>query len=391
MQQHLFVAKILGNEGAQHLTISATSLAEAHALASSQGRVVSCKKIRQLLPSRALTSEEREQFLTQMSFLTGAGVGTGQALRILQENGTGRTRDVAAELLQAVEQGSSLAAALSLTTKPDFPSATRAMVWAGYRAGAGSEALEAASHFEAELRELKQASNSGLISAAVGFGGAAVATLASVFYMGPKILESTLVASAGDAVNVDWAMTLGLVLGTLMLLMIAGASVLGWVHYVVRKVAPRWADSVTLAVPLWNSIALGQERFLSLYAVSSLLAQHIELEKAFETAVEGMVPGMYRQELVAASEAVKHGMPWVSEFALMSPLDKAALRGAANREQLAQIFGKIAHLTKSRYARARQSLAIALQAVAALCLVTAGGLLFALSTLPLLQSASAVF
>lgn len=391
MKKRRFQAKIIDATGAQRLTLAATSYEEAYQFVSNLGSVVYCKEELRVLPQRALDSQEREQFLMQLSFLLGSGVGTGQALRVMQQTYTGRMSEVAAELLAQVEEGVGLDEALRITSERDFSPALLALVRAGYQSGKGHQALASASRFEAELRALKETSGLGLVSALIGFLFAAGATLASVFYIGPEIVASPIVSSVDSAVNVGWAMTLGYVISAIMLAMLLGIGMLFFVHHVVRKVDGVRADRFTQAIPLWRDIALAREAYLTYFSVSSLVGASLGLETAFETAAQGAARGKLFEEMRQASQSVRVGAPWMDALSSLGPIDKAALKGATDRIQLGSIFENLAIQHKTRYAKSRHTASVMLQGIAALCLTASGVILFALSTLPLLQASSAIF
>lgn len=388
----LFKVEVLPPEGGVYeLLISAETQESAQSLAESQGRVIKIAAEKSWIPEKPLSSEEREQMLSQLAFLIGSGMGTGAALRTIQEHTSGRMQETAAELYEAIEQGYSLSSALGATSKKDFPTSIQAIVSAGEQTGKGSEALQSASDFESELRTLSKSNNGSLIAAAFGFAGAAVSLVASVYYVGPMVLNSSLVTAAGDDVSVGWAIWLSYILMSIMVVLSFFGLAVSINHFIVRRYAPLVADALTMRLPLVRDALLGKEQYLCMHSISALLSQEIEIEKALLSSLEGISEGACKQEVLEASESVRQGQPWVNSLISLPAIDKAALRGASNRTQLSQIFGKIALRHKERYGSSRTSLALILQTIAAVSLVGAGGVLFALSTLPILQSSNSTF
>lgn len=385
-----YQAKIIDDDGVQLLTLSADSSQEAKTLAAQHGRVVYCRKQSSLLNALSLSSEEREQLLTQLAFLTSSGMGTGEALRTMQSAYSARMEQVTGELLAHIESGLSLDSAMERVGPQDFPPATLALIRAGYRAGQGAEALESAASFEKELRDLKRSSGAGLTSAAFGFLGAVASTLASVFYIGPSVLSSSLIAGAGKSVDVGWALTTGYVMGGAMALMVLVIAAVLAIHFLVRIGAPAWADRVTLSIPVWRDVALARERYLAFFSVQALVAPSVSLEQAFEVSATGVSKGVLKTELEEAANAVRVGDSWASAFWSLDPIDKAALKGATDRAQLSTIFKKLAQQYRARYGRSREKLSLMLQLVAAFCLTASGGLLFATSVLPMLQATAVI-
>lgn len=386
----IYEAKILDDAGAQLLTISAIDLESARETAERAGRLLYCRKRLNILGTRYLSSAEREQFLGQLGFLTSSGMGTGEALRTMQINYSGRPAQVASELLAHIQAGQGLDAAMESVGTGDFPAASLALVRAGYRAGQSSDALEAAAEFEVELRKLKESSGTGLVSAFIGFVGAAVMIVGSVYFIGPSVLSSSVIAGAGDAVDVGWASALGNVTAGFIVLVCLGLSFLFASHLGLRRIRPLVADKIALAVPLWRDIALAQERYLAFFAVQALVAPAISLEQVFEIASKGTPAGALRNELERAGQAVRDGEPWLPQLDTLGPIDKAALGGASDRGQLAIVFKRLALQYRDRYGRSRETAALALKLVSALCLTIAGAVLFALSVLPMLQASASI-
>lgn len=382
----LYFAKVLADDGSYVLTLAADSLDEARAEAALQGRVVYCKKRAGWLPMPRLNSEEREQLLTQLAFLTSSGTGTGAALRTMQGHYSGRMEQVCGELLGHIEGGMALDQAMEKVGTQDFPAATLALVRAGYRAGQGVEALEGAASFEQQLRALKASSGAGLISASLGFFAAVTTTLLSVFYVGPQILESSLIAAAGDAVSVGWANTVGLWLGWGMVALVLVMLFFVVNHFGVRRFNPVFADHMTLRVPLWRDIALARERYLAFFSVQAMVAPNVSLEQAFEITAKGTPPGALKKELTDAARDVREGRSWVGSLRTLDAIDRAALNGVTDRDQLSLVFKKLAQQYRLRYGRSREKASLVLHTTAALCLTASGGVLFGLSALPMLQA-----
>lgn len=385
-----YSAKVIDDNGSHVLSLAAESYQDALEEAQRQGRVVYCRKDTVWLPRPSLNSEEREQLLTQLAFLTSAGTGTGAALRTMQGHYSGRMAQVCGELLGYIEAGFSLDQAMEKIGSSDFPTTTLALVRAGYRAGQGVEALESAANFETQLRALKASSGAGLMSASLGFIAAALTTLASVFYIGPSVLGSSLITAAGDSVSVQWANTTGAVLGWLMGAILLFLVLLGGVHFGLRRFSPEIADKITLALPVWRDIALAKERYLAFFSIQALASPNVSLEQAFEITAKGTAAGALRSELLTAAEAVREGRAWVGALRTMDAIDMAALKGVTDRVQLATVFKKLSEQHRIRYGRAREKASFLLQTTAAVCLTASGGILFGLSVLPMLQAASTI-
>lgn len=387
----LYLVRITSKDkGVEDLTISASSREEAEDVAKQEGSVLRVKQLNAWQTPRALSSLEREEFLMQMAFLTESGLGAGQALATLQKNSSGRLQTVSSEIISAMDRGITLNDALARTSKGDFPETIQAIVRAGYSSGKGSEALSQAGQFEAELRQMSRAGGeTSLISAMLGFLFALGVIMASTFYAGPLILGSSFVSMAGDAVDVQWAVYLSYALMGLMGALGLSGAVVGLIR-LLRKFNPLGSDRLLSKIPIASDVFLGKERYLGMYSLSVMLEQPMEMGKIMDSVRASLPTGLLSYEIDQAKSRLEQGLPWESAFASLSPIERTALKGAATREQLSSLFSRIATQTKERYAKARFRLAMWAQMSAAISLVGAGGVLFAISTIPILQSSSSL-
>lgn len=381
-----FKAKVISPDGAQIVILAAETESLAIEAAERLGKVIYCHPHFDLMSIKKLTSEEREQFLNQLSFLLSSGVGTGQSLRTLQSTYSGRLEALSGELLTQIENGESLSSALATVGARDFSPALLALVAAGHSSGKSAESLKAAAEFEADMRSLTSSTGGELFAAFSGFFTAVICTLFSVFYMGPKVLSSELTTAAGDGVDVAWAMTSGKILGVILVAITVGLALLYLNHTVLRKITPELSDKVSQAIPLWRELAFSKERFLAFFSLKSLTGPGLSLEEAFKLTAKGTVPGTFQKELKNAANAIKSGESWVSALKSLPHIDQAALNVAGDRKHMADIFGKLSIQYRHTYTKARQTTATILKLTAAFCLALSGGLLFAVSILPMLQA-----
>lgn len=386
----IYRARVATENGTEILTLSAHNGEEAHSLAQESGLVLSCRRTAALLSRIPLTSEEREQLLTQLSFLLSSGIGTSQALSLIKQNSAGRIESVCAQLLRYIEEGDNLDVAIERIGAPDFPPAVMAMVESGFRSGEATASLEAAAQFEAELRELKESAGSRIVSAFIGFLTSTFFTLLSVFYFGPKVLDSDLIRAGGDAVSVAWANVLGYGIGALMGALFFFVVFILYVHFVIRRFLPLGADKITMAIPVWREIALSKEKYLSFHGVAAMIHSGVSLDEAFRTLAGSTPDGVLRSELVGAREAVHNGRPWVDAFSSMSAIDLAALKNANDRKQIADAFRRLSKAHKKAYAQALRKAGFMLELTSALCLTLAGVVIFALTVLPMLQASAGI-
>lgn len=382
-----FDVTVVGAAGEAVVTVHADTEAEACAAAAEHGEPVSVRR-RLALSGRALTSQERFTFLEKLGGLLRSQVGTGAALRLLRDQFSGRVREVASMLLADIEAGGDLCSAMARVGPKDFPPALVSIIRAGTQSGATADALEAGARYEEDAQTLRRQSRKGLISALVGYFAAVIVVGASVFWMGPKIMASPLLR-AGDT-NVDWAFTSGLVLTALLGLLTAALIGLLINSTLLKRVAPLKADAVTRAIPVWRDAVLGKERFVAYHTMSALLKTGMPLEAALSLASQSVPAGRLAQQLHAAAQFVVAGQPWVSQLADLSELDRVAVGSAEDREQAALAFSRLSTFARRDFVSSTENLVTGLQMTAAISLTLGGGLMFALSILPMLMAASAI-
>ena len=385
-----FEARVATEDGTQILTLAANDLDEARSLAGRSGLVLSCRRSLALLSNIPMNSEEREQLLSQLSFLLSSGIGASQALTLIRNNNRGRIEEVCAMLLRHIEEGDNLDQAIDKIGAPDFPPAVMAMVESGFRSGEATASLEAAANFEAELRELKESAGSRIVSAFIGFLTSTFFTLLSVFYFGPKILESDLIKAGGDAVNVGWANVIGYAIGAFMGGLFFMILFMLYVHFVIRRFMPLGADRITMSFPVWREIALSKEKYLSFHGISAMIKSGVNLDEAFRTIATSTPEGILKEEMTQARSAVQGGTSWVDAFSSMSAIDLAALRNASDRRQIADTFRRLSKTHKKAYATSLKKAGFMLELISALCLTLAGVVIFALTILPMLQASSGI-
>lgn len=381
-----FNAVVIEADGVVDLKVSAMTIEDARATAEAHGHVVSVSR-QWDFAGRGLTPLEREAFLSKLASLLEARVGTGQALRLIRDEFEGRVRQVAGDMLQLIEAGASIADAMNALGAQNFPPALVALAQAGFHAGDSVRALESACEFETEMQALSQVSGKGLMSAGVGFASALGVLVASTFWIGPTVTSSMANMAKGGS-DMGWAFMLGNVVTGLLVLMALVLGVLMAISTVGRRVNPEAADKLTSAIPVWGIMRLGKERFLGLHSLSALIKAGLTVEQALSITADSLPKGRLRCQTVAAVEAVASGQNWTSAFTDLPSTDRAALSSSSDRQQTVAVLARVAQSNRRGFQLATESFVMGLQLVSAVSLTIGGGLLFALSILPMLQTAS---
>lgn len=384
----LYVAKVQTRTGVKPLETHAKSLDAARELLSARGRVISIRKKSGFDLSKGLTLEDRQIFFSRMASMLHARVGTSEALNLMRDTFQGRVQEVAEQTLRIVESGSTLPEAFEEIGEKDFPPATAALIKAGAYAGNTSQALKDAATFEYQLDMTRRSATKGLWGGISAFLFAGILTLVSTFYVGPEIINSTLIQAAnknGD-VNIDFINTTAYVVGYLMAaIMFVGISF--WLLASVgRRVAPVKADNLVLRVPFYKDLVLAKNNFIVFYGLSLLIKSGVRTEDALRLSAEGAPRGALRFDLVAASTAVREGRPWPTVMRTLHPTDKAALLSAADRDQVSSTLDTLATQYRDMYTRRLGTFVPMVNLVAALFLTISGGLIFGQTVLPMLQA-----
>lgn len=384
-----FKAVVLTATGVFDLNISAESLADARTTAESRGQVLQLSRSVTLL-ARGMTPPEREAFLTKLASLLEARIGTGQALRLIREEFDGRVRLVADEMLRHIESGSGLAEAMIETGPEHFPPALVALTQAGLRAGNSAQALEAACQFEIDMQELSQTTGKGLFSAASGFVSAVAVSAISTYWIGPTVTQSMSAMSRGKSADLGWALSSGNILTISLLLLMVALLGLTFISTVGRRINPHLADAITHTIPIWGAMRLGKERFLGMYSLSALVKAGLPMEKALSITAGSLPPGRLQEQFAQAVEAVEAGENWTPAFIDLASTDRAALSSASDRSQAVVVLARVASAYRRLFQHHTEAFVLTLQLISAVALTAGGGLLFVLSILPMLQTASAI-
>jgi len=192
-----YQAKVRIRTGIKTLELNAANEQEARVYFERVGRVISIQKKMGWLITSAFTQNDRHVFFTRLSSMLASRVGTSDALNLLRTNFTGKIQEISAKLLTYVEAGDDLSDAIGKIGSPDFPAATCALIQAGSRSGETWRAIKDATEFEQQLSVIKAGAAKGLWSGIGALFLSGVLSLTSTLYIGPTIMKSDLISSAG--------------------------------------------------------------------------------------------------------------------------------------------------------------------------------------------------
>jgi general secretion pathway protein F len=379
--------KTRGNK-IRSIEIQARNKDEAMKQVARMGRVVTFRRKMTINYSAKLSAGDRQIFFTRLSAMLSSRVGTSDALTLMRDTFSGKIQEVSGRILNYVQGGDDLADAMEKVGSPDFPQATVALIKAGSRSGETWRAIKDAATFEYELHNIKKGAAKGLVSGIFSFLAAAVMTIGSTLYVGPKIMESDLIKASNKdgAVNIDWVMTSGYVTAYIMIAILFVGVCFWLLSSVGRRIMPVKADKIILKIPYYKDLILSRNNFIVLYGLALLIKSGVRVEQALSLSADGAPRGALKADLIAAMTAVKTGKPWPKAMTTLHPTDKAALLSATDREQVATTLDTLAGQYRELYGQRLASFVPLINLVAALFMSIAGALIFGQSILPMLMA-----
>ncbi|WP_018234197.1 type II secretion system F family protein [Thioalkalivibrio thiocyanodenitrificans] len=377
--------------GVRTIEVEANKVEDAKRIAKRQGRPLSVKKRATFFPTRGLTPAERQTFLQRLASMLGSRVGAGEALTLLRDTFSGRIRTVSNNLLRRVEAGEDIPEALEAFSPQDFPITTVALIKAGSRAGDTWKSLQDAARFELEMHHIKKSSGKGLWSGIGGFVLAAIITVISTAYIGPEVMSSPMMQAMSDSINIGWLFVVGDIVTWIMGTMLAGLAFLVLLGTLGRQWMPNLADKLIMKIPYYKDLVLSRNNYIVLYGLSILIGSGVRMEDALSMSHSTAPRGALKEDLGKALEAVRVGKPWPTAMGTLHPTDKAALAASQDREQIAAALNVLATQYREIYGQRLETFVPIMQLLAALFLSIAGGLLFGMTILPMLQATEGAF
>lgn len=386
----IYIARCRTPRGPKEVEIEANSEADARKQAGQVGQILTVKRQYGLTLRKGLSPEDRQTFLQRLSAMLASRVGTGEALALMRDTFSGRIRSVSGTLLRRIEAGADIAEAMEAIGQPDFPEATIALIRAGARGGETWRALQDAARFELELNRIRRSAGKGLWVAIGGFFGAGILTLYSTKVLGPQLMESSIMQSQSQNLDIDWVYTTADVMTIVMGILMVGFLFLLWLGTMGRRMIPNAADNLILKIPYYKDLILAKNNYTVLYGLSLLIHSGVRIEEALKLSADAAPKGALRTDLERAIRAVRSGKPWAMAMQTLHPTDKAALTTSQDREQVAASLDVLSGQYRDMYNQRLASFVPIMQLVAALFLTLSGGVLFGITILPMLQVSNSI-
>lgn len=381
-----FKARVLTKKGSTVLSIDAPSLEAAEKVAKNSGKVLSINKVFHLDITPGLNPSDRYTFMVRLSSMVGSKVGTAEALKLIATTFSGQIKKVAQSMLFRVEAGMDIPQAMEHDRK-NFPATTTALVRAGTQTGETWKALRDAAEFEYQLQSIRKGSMKDMATAIGSFLIAGALMIGTTEYFGPMVTGHDMFANS-PGVDVDWIAVVGKIATYIMMLLLFIFAVLVWLGTMGKQIMPNWADAVILRIPFYKDLILSRNNYVTLYKLGLLIQSGVRIEEALGLTAEGAPRGALKTDLLAALAAVRTGRPWASVMKTLHATDRAALVSSTNREDIARTLNVLGIQYRDLYIRRMASFSPVLQMIAVLFMALAGGVLFGLTILPMLQMAA---
>lgn len=381
-----FIATIKEGNNRKTIEVEADSLEDAEfvALGKADTVISIVKKSDFSFFDTGMTFEERTTFLNTLATLCAA-LPIHEALQLMMNNFNGRIKKVCSLLKQKVESGTEPDLAIEQIGSPDFPSTTVAMIRAGMSAGDMGGSLRESAEFEMEMGRLEKDSKKGIGLQMAGFVFAAITILASKYLFVPYIFKEYM-ADILKNVDIGWVDTFTNVVTYSMILLILIFSFLTLLSTVGRKIDPSNADKLISKIPIYKDLILAKSNFITIYQLSKLMEKGVPLRTCLIRTTENMKKSKLKEDFTQAIINLGDGVNWVDALETFNPMDKAALSAATDSKKSARILKELSIQYKYKYKSVIEKISGLLYFLVMFYLILATIILFAYTTLPVLQS-----
>jgi general secretion pathway protein F len=374
--------------------IEAESTQQAESMMRKRGKIITVKKkpFMFLHDMVKMTPAERQTFLRNLATLVASGKGASDSLRAIEYSYKGTIKMVSSKMLSLMENGISLIDAMEkVCEKKHMPETTIALIKAGERSGKTWKALQDAADFEMEMEDMRKGSNKSLIVAIFGFTFAMALVLVTEFWVKDyfvDLLSGMNLGDGGGSVYVDMASRFVLIAMIITGTIFTFLLLLGTVG---KKLFPFFADKIILKIPFYNTLVLSRNNYITLYGLSLMVTSGVTMEKALVLSESSAAKGSLKHDLGTAIKAVKKGSPWAPCMTTFHDVDKAALDGAVDKNQIANILHHLARNNRDTYKQVAATVGPALQMLAAIFVIISGAVLFGHTMLPMLKASAQAF
>lgn len=393
-KSHTYLVKFKDRRGrVVSSEIDAESQLAAESVVRKRGKLISIKKRGWSLYSYVkMTPGERQTLLRNLATLLASGKGASDSLRAIEYSFSGTIKMISSKMLAHMENGVSLIDAMSKVCEgKHIPETTMALIKAGERSGKSWKALSDAAEFEREMEDMRKGSNKDLIVAIAGFTFAMILVLVTEFWVKDYFRDLLAGMSLGDGkgnpiIDIASAITLWAMgfTGVIFIFLL-------FLGTIGKRIMPLFADKIILKIPFFNTLVLSRNNYITLYGLSLMVTSGVSMEKALALSESSAKKGALKEDLGNAVKAVKNGSPWALCMSTFHEVDKAALDGAMDKAQVANILHHLAKNNRDTYKQVAGTVGPMLQMLAAIFVIISGAVLFGHTMLPMLQASAQAF
>lgn len=383
----VFNAKVSVGGRTTQLSISARNRSDAERQLRRRGRVISLKRKSPFDLQPGLSPHERFTFLVKLSTMVSSKVSMGRALELMGEAFTGNIRRVSRSLSDRVNTGMNFITAIEEERK-SFPPSLVALIRSGFAAGNAANALREAAEFEQMMQQIRKGSMKEILTGLGYFTAAAALTVATVEYFGPMVSGQAMFNTPG--VDTDWIERFGRVFMWINIALLGIIGFMAFMGTIGRLAHPAIIDRVIARIPFYADLVLAKNNYITFYKLSLLVKSGVRIEETLEITASDIGPGALRSDIVRSLELIRKGRPWAGGMETLDPTDRASLLASSDREDVARTFRLLADQFRDLYISRMQTLAPALNILAALFMSIASAILFGLTILPMLQLAASI-
>jgi general secretion pathway protein F len=382
-----FVAKVSVGGRTSQITLSARSRSDAERIAKRRGRVLSLKRQVLFDLKPGLSPHERYTFLVKLSTMISSKVSMGRALELMGEAFTGNIRRVARSLSDQVNAGMNFITAIEGESK-SFPPSLVALIRSGFAGGNAANALREAAEFEQMMQGIRKGSMKEIWTGIGYFAASAALTVATVEYFGPMVTGNPMFKTPG--VDTAWIEEFGVMFMWLNTGLLAIMGLMIFMGTIGRLAHPAVIDRVIARIPFYSDLILAKNNYIVFYKLSLLVRSGVRIEETLEITASDIGPGALRSDILRSLDLIRKGRPWAGGMETLDPTDRASLLASSDREDVARTFRLLADQFRDLYVSRMQTLAPALNILAALFMSIASAILFGLTILPMLQLAASI-
>ncbi|MGH0003692.1 type II secretion system F family protein [Pseudovibrio ascidiaceicola] len=362
--------------------LTASNASEARSLGAQYGRVLNVKRALAFSLKRGMSANERYLFFVRLGTMVGSKMGLSEALQLMGETFTGRIGAAASSLHHQVNMNSMQPATAFSNDTRNFPPATIALLNAGFKAGNTPLAFQTAADYEDKMRSLSKGKTLELASQILTYFVGVILIVASTHWIAPKMEEMGVMVGAAEldvSIYVFWSWLVEILsfvgAGLLMALL--------FLNFVVKRLAPVFADKVISYIPYFRDLVLSRDNYIIFFKLALLLKNGLQLSESLILTCDTAPKGLVKNDLQKAISNLQHGVNWVNDFTCIGPTEKAALASSGSLSDTVHVVELISKQYITIYASRLEMIVPLFKVLNVVFIVSIGVVVFAMTTLPM--------